>query len=65
MFKIPVWDVKELTHYSKRVGREVPRVVAVLLSSKMWPVWRDVSKKACGVRGHVRKKQPQVKKEPC
>ena len=50
-----MWDVKEPTHYSKRVGREVPGVVSVLLSSKMWPSWRDVSKKACGVRGHVRK----------
>ena len=45
MFKIPMWDVKEPTHYSKRVGREVPGVVAVLLSSKMWPAWRDVSKR--------------------
>ena len=34
MFKIPTWDVKEPTHYSKRVGGEVPGVVAVLLSSK-------------------------------
>ena len=34
---------------SKRGAREVPGVVAVLLSSKMWPAWRDVSKKACGV----------------
>ena len=25
-----MWDVKEATHYSKRVGREVPGVVAVL-----------------------------------
>ena len=25
-----MWDVKELTHYSKRVGREVPGVVAAL-----------------------------------
>ena len=32
MFKISTWDVKESTHYSKRVGREVPGVVAVLLS---------------------------------
>ena len=32
MFKISSWDVKEPTHYSKRVGREVPGVVAVLLS---------------------------------
>ena len=35
MFKILMWVVKEPTHYSKRVGREVPGVVAVLLSSKM------------------------------
>ena len=26
-----MWDVKEPTHYSKRVGREVPGVVAVYL----------------------------------
>ena len=25
-----MWDVKEPTHYSKTVGREVPSVVAVL-----------------------------------
>jgi len=25
-----MWDVKELKHYSKRVGRGVPGVVAVL-----------------------------------
>ena len=47
MFKIPMWEVKEPTHYSKRVGREVPGVV--LLCSKMWSAGRDVSKKACGV----------------
>ena len=41
--------IKANTHYSKRVGREVPGVVAILLPSKMWPAWRDVSKKACGV----------------
>ena len=35
IFKIPMWDVKEPTYYWKRVGREVPGVVAVLLSSKM------------------------------
>ena len=26
----PVWDVKEPTNYSKRVGHEVPGVAAVL-----------------------------------
>ena len=30
--KISTWDVKEPTHCSLRVGREVPGVVAVLLS---------------------------------
>ena len=71
MFKIPMWDVKQPTHYSKRVGREVPGVEAVLLSSKMWPAWRNVSKKACGVKKKKllfllgTQKQPQVKKEPC
>ena len=59
-------DVKEPTHYLKGVGCEVPGVVAVLFSSKMWLAWCDVSKKACGVilRPHT-PKQPQVKKEPC
>ena len=30
MFIRSMWDVKEPTHYSKRVGYEVPGVVAVL-----------------------------------
>ena len=30
MFISSTWDVKEPTHYSKRVGHEVPGVVAVL-----------------------------------
>ena len=34
MFKNFNWDVKVATHYSKRVGHEVPGVVALLLSSK-------------------------------
>ena len=49
-----MWDVKEPTNYSNRVGREVPSVLTVLLSCKMWPAWRDVSKKACG-SGHYAK----------
>ena len=32
MFKISTWDVKEPTHCSERVAREVPGVVAILLS---------------------------------
>ena len=30
MFISSMWDVKEPTHYSKRVGYEVPGVVAAL-----------------------------------
>ena len=30
MFISSLWDVKEPTHYSRRVGNEVPGVVAVL-----------------------------------
>ena len=30
MFISPLWDVKEPTHYSRRVGDEVRGVVAVL-----------------------------------
>ena len=44
-----MWDIKEPTHYLKKVGHEVAGVVAVLLSNKIWPSWRDLSKKACGV----------------
>ena len=40
-----MWDVKEPTNYLKRAGHEVPSVLTVLLSCKMWPAWRDVSKK--------------------
>ena len=30
MFTSSMWDVKEPTHYSKRVGHEVPGVLGVL-----------------------------------
>ena len=30
MFISSMWDVREPTHYSKRVGQEVPGAVAVL-----------------------------------
>ena len=39
------WDVKEPPHHSKRVRREVPGVVAVLLSSKCGRFGRDVLKR--------------------
>ena len=45
MFKMSTWDVKELTHYSKRVWREVPGVVAVLLSSKYGRLGVDILKR--------------------
>ena len=45
MFKMFTWDVKEPTHYSKRVGREVLVVVAVLLSSKCGRLGVDVLKR--------------------
>ena len=44
MFKMSTWDVKEPPHHSKRVRREVPGVVAVLLSSKC-RFGRDVLKR--------------------
>ena len=43
MFKMSKWDVKE--PYSKRVGRDVPGVVAVLLSSKCGQLGGDVLKR--------------------
>ena len=33
-----MWDVKERKHYSKRVGREVPGVVAVLCVANTGPM---------------------------
>ena len=57
--KNPLWGVEEPTHHSKRVGRGVPCVVAVLVSCKMWPAWCDVSKKTCG---HKRKNSHKSKR---
>ena len=45
MFKMSTWVVKEPPHHSKRVRREVPGVVAVLLSSKCGRFGRDVLKR--------------------
>ena len=44
MFKMSTWDVKEPPHHSKRVRREVPGVVAVLLSTNCGWFGRDVLK---------------------
>ena len=38
-----MWDVKEPKHYSKRVGREVPGVVAVLCVVNTGPMLIAVS----------------------
>ena len=45
MFKMSTWDDKESPHRSKRVRREVPGVVAVLLSSKCGRLGGDVLKR--------------------
>ena len=42
MFKL-MWDVKEPKHYLKRVGREVPGVVAVLCVVNTGPMLIAVS----------------------
>ena len=41
--------VKSTCTHKNCTRSEVPGVVAVLLSSKTWPAWHDVSKKVCGV----------------
>ena len=57
MFISSMWDVKEPTHYSKRVSVKFPGVVAVLcvvtsglvlhigITSCTFPPWTDMSKK--------------------
>ena len=45
MFKMSTWDVKEPPHHSKSVRREVPGVVALLLSSKCGRFGGDVLKR--------------------
>ena len=64
-FKISTWVVKEPTHYSKRVEREVPGVVAVLLSSKCGRLGVTFLKKGLWCMRPRTQKQAQVKKEPC
>ena len=41
--------VKSTCTHKNYTRSEIPSVVAVLLSRKMWPAWHDVSKKARGV----------------
>ena len=64
-FKIWTWVVKEPTHYSKRVEREVPGVVAVLLSSKCGRLGVTFLKKGLWCMRPRTQKEAQVKKEPC
>ena len=58
MFRIP-WDVKEPTHYSKRVGHEVPCVVAVLCESIAGPHQLIAAKNTQPAQSNKRKKENQ------
>ena len=55
MFTIP-WDVREPTHYSKRVGHEVPGVVAALYESIPGP-HQLAAKKTQPAQSNKRKKE--------
>ena len=58
MFTIPC-DVKEPTHYSKRVGHEVPGVVAVLCESIAGPHQLIAAKKTQPAQSNKRKKRKE------
>ena len=64
MFTIP-WDVKEPTHYSKRVGHEVPGVVAVLCESIAGPHQLIPAKKTQPAQSNKRKKERKKGKRGC
>ena len=53
MFTIP-WDVKEPTHYSKRVGHEVPGVVAVLCENIAGPHQLIAAKKKLNLLNQIK-----------
>ena len=61
MFTIP-WDVKEPTHNSKRVGHEVPGVVAVLCESIAGPRQLIATKKTQPVQSNKRQKKKEPRK---
>ena len=61
MFTIP-WDVKEPTHYSKRVGHEVPGVVAGLCESIAGPHQLIAARKTQPAQSN-KKKEKERKKE--
>ena len=60
MFTIP-WDVKEPTHYSKRVGHEVPGVVAVLCESIAGPHQLIAAKKKLNLLNQIKDRQTDVR----
>ena len=59
MFTIP-WDVKEPTHYSKRVGHEVPGVVAALCESIAGPHQLIAAKKTQPAQSNEKKKIKRI-----
>ena len=61
MFTIP-WDVKEPTHYSKRVGHEVPGVVAGLCESIAGPHQLIAAKKTQPAQSNKKKKERKKEK---
>ena len=61
MFTIP-WDVKEPTHYSKRVGHEVPGVVAVLCESIAGPHQLIAAKKKLNLLNQIKERKGKERK---
>ena len=57
---IILWDVKEPTHYSKRVGHEVPCVVAVLCESIAGP-HQLIAAKKLNLLNQIKKKKKKKK----
>ena len=64
MFISALWDVKEPTHYSIRVGDVVPGVVAVLFSPAEVAVLAVMSlKKGLRCMRAPKQKQPQAERD--
>ena len=60
-----MWDIKEPTHYSRRVGDKVPGVVAVLFSLAEVAGLAVMSLKGLWCMRQPKQKHPQVKKGIC
>ena len=58
MFISSLWEVKEPTHYSRRVGDEVPGVVAVLFSPAEVAGLAVMSKKGLWCMRPLKQEQP-------